>query len=480
MTLAQVLAMPLFELGGKPVSLTSILILIPLAIGVFTLARVLSHWINLTLLTRLGLDRGTREAISTGVSYGLIALGLVIVLQSLGFNLSSLAVLAGVLGIGIGFGLQSLASNFISGITLLFERPIKVGDFIEVEKLLGTVEKISIRSTTIRTLDNVYVIVPNNYFIENQVVNWSYQDRKYRLHIPVGVAYESDPVAVTEALLAAARKESQVLSHPSPKVWLAGFGDSALKFELLVWIGDPPETFNVKSSLNFLIEQEFRKRHIEIPVPQMDMRIRNLRELGTMLHTHQEPESATTGLASEGISLDTLKLTTQSTHGWTLRVLLRRITYFEQCSDAELRILVEHGYREFYSKGQVICQENDPGESFYIILSGSVEVLSQRISKYIATLHTGEFFGEIALLTGTPRSATVRAMEDTILFVVDRGDLQKLLGQHRDLAEQIAHKLAERQQVLQDLGLLDEGMLQQMGETPFSWIRRRIQTIFGI
>jgi CRP-like cAMP-binding protein len=157
--------------------------------------------------------------------------------------------------------------------------------------------------------------------------------------------------------------------------------------------------------------------------------------------------------------------------------LLRRVTYFEQCTDLELRQLIEYGYRQLFSAGQIVCKEEDPGDSFYIILSGTVEVLSQKANKYIATLHEGEFFGEISLLLGTPRTATVKTSEDAILFVVERHDLQKLLIEQPNLADQIAQKLSERQQALRDLGLLDDESLEQ---TPFLKIRKRIQVLFGI
>ncbi len=142
-----------------------------------------------------------------------------------------------------------------------------------------------------------------------------------------------------------------------------------------------------------------------------------------------------------------------------------------------MRQLIEYGYRQLFPAGQIICQENDVGDSFYIILTGSVEVFSQRAEKYIATIHAGEFFGEMSLLLGTPRSATVRTLEDSILFVVSRNDLQQLLIAHQELADEIAIKLSERQQALRNLGLLDEGVSD---ETPFIRIRKQIQMLFGI
>ncbi len=476
--LSQLFNAHLFSLGDKSFSLALIFQLILLVIAVFFISRAVGAWIKRRLLVSLGFDRGSREAIGAVISYSLTAAGVLIVLQAAGINLSTLAVFAGVLGIGLGFSLQNLASNFISGLTLLVEQPIKVGDFIEIDELLGTVENISIRSTIVRTIDGVCVIVPNIRFVENNIINWSYRDPKCCLHIPVGVEYGTDPVLVTEALSAAARMEPSVLSHPSPRVWFKGFGDSDLNFELLVWIDRPEDKDPITSALNFRIEHEFRQRGITIPFPQRELYIRNLDEVAARLRKDDAiaPANGKTA-APPAKPLENKPTVPQSPNNWTLRDLLRRITYFEQCSDLELRQLIEYGYRQLFPAGQVVCQENDPGDSFYMILAGSVEVISQRTGKYIATLHEGEFFGEMSLLLGTPRTATVRTLEDAVLFVVERHDLQKLLVSHPELADQIARKLSERQQALRNLGLLPEGSSE---ETPFVWVRKRLQTLFGI
>ncbi|MEG4346703.1 mechanosensitive ion channel [Microcoleus sp. A003_D6] len=487
---------PLFYVGDTHLSIGAIVKLILLAIFAFIIARLISEGIKRSLLVRMGLERGSREAISTIISYILATLGCIFVMQGAGINLTSLTVLAGVVGIGFGFGLQNLASNFISGLTLLFEQQIRVGDFIEIDNLLGTVETISIRSTIIKTIDGLFVIIPNIKFVETNIINWSYRDPRCRLHIPIGVAYGSDPVIVTEALLIAARMESNVLSHPSPKVWFCGFGDNALNFELLVWIDQPQESNAIKSAVNFLIDYELRHRNIEIPFPQRDLWLRNPQELTKLFHDRKDdnsngkvfPQNAnhsaevkSNSTVSEhknlGSNSEHKNLGSKSPNNWNLRDLLRRVTYFEQCTDLELRQLIEYGYRQLFPAGQVVCKENDPGDSFYIILSGTVEVLSQKADQYIATLHEGEFFGEISLLLGTPRTATVKTSEDAILFVVERHDLQKLLIEQPNLADQIARKLSERQQALRDLGLLDNDSL---GQTPFIKIRKRIQVLFGI
>ncbi|GFZ97094.1 cyclic nucleotide-binding domain-containing protein [Okeania sp. KiyG1] len=435
----------------------------------------------------MGLDRGNQEAIASVIIYILATLGILIVLQRAGIDLRTITVLAGVLGIGLGFGLQNLASNFISGLTLLFEQPIKVGDFIEVDNLLGTVENISIRSTIVRTLDGIFVIVPNIKFVENNIINWSYKDPKSRLRMPVGVAYGSDPLLVTEALLAAARAEASVLNRPSPKVWFKGFGDSSLDFELLVWIEHPQDSDIIQSSLNFLIEHELTQQDIVIPFPQRDLWLKNPQDLSTLLNnsivtnTSESKVFSQKSVSSEqkqsSIQPKTKKSALKSPNNWTLRDLLRRVTYFESLTDLKLRKLIEYGYRQLFPEGQIIFRENDVGDSFYIILSGAIEVISEKTGKYIATLHEGEFFGEMSLLLGSPRTATVKTVEDSILFVIEQHDLQRLLEESPSLATDISQKLSERQQALQELGLLD---LSSSENTPFTKIRNRIQTLFGI
>lgn len=485
--LSQILTQKLFYIGETAFSLSQIVRLLLFSVVAIFIAQTISRLLKRFLLSKLGLDRGSREAIGSMTSYFFAFLGILIILQNAGIDLRSLAVIAGVLGIGIGFGLQNLASNFISGITLLFEQPIRVGDFVQIDDLLGTVETISIRSTILKTLDGVFVIVPNIKFVESLIVNWSYKDTKCRLHIPVGVAYGSDPVLVTEALLTAARMEPGVLSKPSPKVWFNSFGDSCLNFELLTWIDYPQDSEPIKSSLHFLIEHELRQRRIEIPFPQRDLWIKNTKDFASLFNNNSpeqlekkpniKPDIQVELKRDSHNNLDRKQASNKSPHNWTLRDLLRRVTYFEKCTDLELRQLIEYGYRQLFPGGQIICQENDLGDSFYIILSGAVEVLSQKTGTYIATLHSGEFFGEMSLLLGTPRTATVKTREDSILFVVERHDLQKLLLAQPSLADQIAEKLSERQQALRDLGILDDSYTEQ---TPFIRIRKRIQTLFGI
>lgn len=469
---------PIIDLGKTRLSLSTIVTAIVVAIAIFIGARLLSQSIKTWVLGQSRMDRGMQEAIATLITYAIAILGIVILLQTIGLDLSSLTVLAGVVGLGFGLGLQELAGNFVSGLTLLFEQQIRVGDFVEIDGITGTIERISIRSTILRTTDRRFVIIPNHLFSQKNVINWSYQEPATRVHIPITIAFGTDTVLVTETLVACARMEPRVLHDPPPVVWFKAFGESAYEFELLVWINQPQNFEPIKSALNFLIEQELRHRNIEIPFPQRELR---LREPATAAywtehigHSHSPAAPSATVTESpppERSSYQALK---------SLRVLLKQVSYFKGCSDAQLRVLIEQGYRRSFRKGQIICKEGDTGECFYILLKGRVEVISEKLGQEIAVIESGEFFGEISLFTGMPRSTTVQALEDVTLFVVDHRALKMLLQDHQELAQEIAETLAQRQQVLRELGVLAPELSQNEAEPPLWWIRQRIHNLFGI
>jgi hypothetical protein len=197
-----------------------------------------------------------------------------VVLHASGFDLSSLALFGGVLGVGLGFGMQNIASNFVSGVLLAFERPIKPGDYVTLGALSGTVRRIGARSTEIRTPDNVTILVPNARFLESEVVNWSHGSPVCKLHARVGIAYGSDPARVRAALLEAARGHPKVLADPRPTVDLDGFGESALLFDLEVWTREPEDQNEILSALYYRIEASLRRHGIEIPFPQLEVRTR--------------------------------------------------------------------------------------------------------------------------------------------------------------------------------------------------------------
>jgi len=265
--LSMTLATPMFSLNEKSYSVIDFVWLIALVIVLWMGVSVLVRLVK-SRLVRSGANRGVLEPVAVFVQYGLTFLGLVVILQIAGLNLSSLTILASVLGVGIGFGLQNIANNFVSGVIIAFERPVQVGDFVQLGDLYGTVDRVGTRSTEVRTLDQVTIIVPNSKFLESEVVNWSHGDPLSRIHVSAGVAYGSDIGRVRAALLEAASGHPNVVSDPRPEVRLEGFGDNALNFTLYVWTREPREQFHLKSDLYYRIEANFRRHGVEIPFPQ--------------------------------------------------------------------------------------------------------------------------------------------------------------------------------------------------------------------
>jgi small-conductance mechanosensitive channel len=263
-------------LPGVFLSLVQIFLLIALLIAVFWISSRTKHFLFNRLLTKSGLDRALQYAISQIVSNVVLIVGIIIVLENTGIHLGALAVFAGAVGVGVGFGLQNITSNFISGLVILAERPITIGDRIEVAGIAGQVEQIRARSTVILTNDNIAMIVPNTKFIDSPVTNWTYGDPRVRFRVPVAVAYGSDVNKVREVLIAAAREHPATLSEPAPNAYLEKFGESSIDFELVAWSREMsyrPRRF--KSDLNFLIDKHLRAAGIEIPRPQRDLHIRS-------------------------------------------------------------------------------------------------------------------------------------------------------------------------------------------------------------
>ncbi|MGF1460933.1 MAG: mechanosensitive ion channel family protein [Leptolyngbyaceae cyanobacterium] len=266
---------PNLKLGQNEFSIFSLLILFMLMLAVVVISSIFANFLRSRVLRLTGIDRGSREAISILAKYCFIFVGAVVLLQIWGLDLSSLALIASALGVGVGLGLQNIVKDFGSGIILVFERPIQAGDFVAFGDFQGTVEHIGVRSTEIRTLDQISIIVPNSRFLEQEVINWSHRNPVSRIRLPVGVAYSSDPKLVKEVLIEVSYQHPQVLSNPPPLVFFKGFGDSSLDFELLVWIVDPPKQLVIKSDLYFEIEAALRHKQIEIPFPQRDLHIRS-------------------------------------------------------------------------------------------------------------------------------------------------------------------------------------------------------------
>jgi small-conductance mechanosensitive channel len=275
--LHQFLTQPFLTVGGLPITAFFLMKVMTFVILLIFVSHATMRLLQDRILRHTPLEVGQRYAVARVVSYLVFILGLIIGLQSLGINLNSLVVVGGALGIGVGLGLQAIVSNFVAGLVLLMEQPIKMGDRIEVGGTFGDVVRLRARSTWIQTNDNVVIIVPNSEFINQRVINWTANDRQVRISLRLGVSYDSDPKVVRELLDRIATQHPDVLADPAPEIIFLDFGDSSLDFELRVWsIRQVQTPQRLKSDLYFAIFETFREKGIEIPFPQRDLHLKSI------------------------------------------------------------------------------------------------------------------------------------------------------------------------------------------------------------
>jgi small-conductance mechanosensitive channel len=275
MRLRAFLEAPLFKLGDTQITLLAVLYFFLLLILLVYISGKGKKLVN-KVLARRGIDLGIREATGSIVRYLMLFIGLLVILQTVGIYLTTLSILTGAVGLGIGFGLQNIASNFISGIIILFERPVRIGDRIAVGDVEGDVVRIGARSTTVLTNDNIDIIIPNSKLITENVVNWTHSERKVRFRIPVTVAFNVDIRKVEEALLAAAKNVPEVLDSPAAGVRFMEFGENGLEFELRAWTTTlVHRRGKFTSEINYAIYDKFKEYEIGVPNPQRDIHIRS-------------------------------------------------------------------------------------------------------------------------------------------------------------------------------------------------------------
>ena len=261
------------EIKITPAILLTATLIILIAYGI---SRLLQRMLRRKVFEQIHLHQGSQSAICRLLHIIIMCIGIFIAIEYTGINLTTLAAVSAVLLVGIGLGLQTITHNFISGLIMLFERPVQEGDFVEVGGVQGSVQAVNAYSTKVETLDNVTIIVPNSKFLSENVTNWSFQESKVRIHASVGVSYGADVELVAETLLEVGRAHPEVLSDPEPQMQFLSFGDSSLNFDLLVWIDDPTRHYFVISDLNFAIVQAFRERNITIPFPQRDLHMQSV------------------------------------------------------------------------------------------------------------------------------------------------------------------------------------------------------------
>jgi small-conductance mechanosensitive channel len=267
---------PLFELGDTSFTVGSIFYFLISLFLLYYLTAKLRSFIVHRILTRYNYDIGVRQSIGSIIRYTLLGIGLIIIFQNSGLNMSSLGLVIGALSVGIGLGLQTITNNFVSGIIIMFERPVKIGDKIEVGQVTGNVVRIGARATTVLTNDNISVIVPNSDFVSGKVINWSHSERKVRFNFDVFTSYRENPDKIKSLLLEVARENPGVLQDPPPDVLFIEYGESSLKFYLRIWTTayvDKPVV--LKSQLYYSIFRKFKENGVEIPYPQRELHIRS-------------------------------------------------------------------------------------------------------------------------------------------------------------------------------------------------------------
>ncbi len=264
----------LLRLSGTEVTPLSLLIFLGTVALAVVLGQLARRAVSRFFLRRGGsAQEGMAYALGRILQYLVVTLGVMMALDTVGFSIKSLAAAGAVVAVGIGFGLQNIAQNFASGIILLIERPVQKGDFINVGDTVGTVEDIAMRATRILTRDGVQIIVPNSELVSGRVVNRSAPTTRSRVRVTVGVAYGSDTERVRRTLLAVAAGDTRVLREPTPTVFFKEFGDSALIFDLAVWIDTPQLEFVITSDLRFAIDRAFREAELVIAFPQRDLHL---------------------------------------------------------------------------------------------------------------------------------------------------------------------------------------------------------------
>ena len=265
-----------FTIGELQVSVNIVLMTCAVLYLSYVVSWLIQAFLDVEVMTPRNMEHGVKFAIKTLVHYSLIFLGFLVAISVAGIDMSKFAVLAGALGVGIGFGLQNIVNNFISGLILLFERPVKIGDMIAIDNQLGRITRIGLRSTVVETYDRAEVIVPNAELISERVTNWTFTSNMARITLPVGVAYGTPLERVLTALQVVAREHAEVLRDPEPVALFIEFGDSSINFELRAWIGDVNERLRIRSELGLAIDEAFRKNGITIPFPQRDLHLQSV------------------------------------------------------------------------------------------------------------------------------------------------------------------------------------------------------------
>jgi potassium efflux system protein len=257
---------------------------------------VIQAFVDSQIMTPRKMDVGVKESLKRLTHYGLCTVGFLVAVSMAGLDLQKFTILAGALGVGIGFGLQNIVNNFVSGLILLFERPVKVGDVINIDQDWGTIKKIGLRSTIFETFDRAEIIVPNADLVSQKVTNWTFSSKIVRVNLPVGVAYGSPLEKVLGVLNRAAREHPDVFSYPEPNTIFEEFGNSSINFRLRFWVHTIDDRMKIRSEVAVIVDRLFREEGIEIPFPQRDLHLRSIdSDLQTLFGTQSPKAKVDTG-----------------------------------------------------------------------------------------------------------------------------------------------------------------------------------------
>lgn len=447
---------PLIQLGSKPISLLWLVTMLLAFLSIVIFTGWFKFFLKQQLLATLKINQSTSEEIAILLSYGLATIAIILIMDLSGLPLGSLGLMAGGLGVGIGLGLQEFAKNIIGGITLLLERKQQPGDYVKLDNLSGYIKTIELRATVVHTLDGADAIVPNSSLMETEVLNWSYLNSKGRLHLPVSVYVNNDPLLVTEVLLQSAFSVPAVLHEPIPEVIFLGFDNQCFNFELLVWISrfDNDQVDRVKSLLSYTVALNFRRRGITL----LDCAI-----MGVILPTALQPSP--------------------SSQPDSLIDLMKQVKYFQNCSEMELLHWLEIGYRQDLSLGEILYKEGE-WVNFYILLSGSVQAYWEEGQKLYKSYQAGDFFGEFYLAQDIPSLFTVKSLEPSTLFVIPKNCFQTLLSSRPPYAtlllEDVDQRLQALEQKKQELTQLGLTINVQDKQTLRTWVEQHLKEIINL
>ena len=381
---------------------------------------------------------------------------IIIIIGQHGVDVTSIITTSAVLTAVIGFALQDLLSNIISGLAIEIERPFKVGDFVKFNDQEGRVLEINWRSTKVYTLHHDIVIIPNSVATKSAIINFSAPTRMHRRNVKIGLRYEAAPNRVRESLFTAVRGVEGVLTDPPPYVQLAAYADFSINYVVYFFNTDMPQRETIQNRVMTRIWYQLRRDGLSIPFPIRDINMRHV--------TAEDDEKESSRLLAEKIGL------------------LRNVPFFDPLSDKEVNTLARRLRTEFYAEGESIIRQGQPGSSFYIITDGRVSVrIREREGgpeHEVTSLETHNFFGEMSLMTGEQRTATVLAMRDTELCVIDKDAFGDIVKSNEALVEAISRRLLARQQELKTVREESESASAELRPDEQKSLMGRIKSFF--